>query len=332
VVEYENERVLAAKRKAQAAKDRAVGKRVATEGASHRLKKKKIAPLSFALSDSEADRSNRSGSDTHHSALPLNTIIPNEAELTTEGDGLILEYVNLMEEDTYHNLHNVEDTTEVNSPLSEHSPRSQHSNPSDEDTHDVRNEPTHTHASGSTGHRVNSSSSGSHRQAFSRRNHVATALVALYGAIWAFLYPCCSRSTELVDRDTKSAGGHCSNRNKLSDDHKALQQVHLGFVGKEADLTEKLVAVKKERDDLLDKNREREYTLKGDLERLTVDLSHAEIVRHNYVRQLLPTVFQRLLSSDEYKKSLSGNHFGMLLSPYGVLPTLALACIDLPLY
>ncbi|GKE89711.1 hypothetical protein Tco_1567186, partial [Tanacetum coccineum] len=31
VVEYENERVLAAKRKAQAAKDRAVGKRVATE-------------------------------------------------------------------------------------------------------------------------------------------------------------------------------------------------------------------------------------------------------------------------------------------------------------
>ncbi|GJW69308.1 hypothetical protein Tco_0123732 [Tanacetum coccineum] len=284
-------------------------------------KKKKIAPyvpLSFALSDSEADRSNRSGSDTHHSALPLNTIIPNEAELTTEGDGLILEYVNLMEEDTYHNLHNVEDTTEVNSPLSEHSPRSQHSNPSDEDTHDVRNEPTHTHASGSTCHGVNSSSSGSHRQAFSRRNHVATALVR------SLL--CSSLRGDMGLPDTKSAGGHCSNRNKLSDDHKALQQVHLGFVGKEADITKKLVAVEKERDDLLDKNREREErikqleaniasktssltkaegavsTLKGDLERLTVDLSHAEIVRHNYVRQLLPTVFQRLLSSDEYKK------------------------------
>ncbi|GKE89712.1 hypothetical protein Tco_1567187 [Tanacetum coccineum] len=129
------------------------------------------------MSDSEADGSNRSGSGTHHSALPLNTIIPNEAELTTGGDGLILESVNLVEEDTYHNLHNVEDTTEVNSPLSEHSPRSQHSNPSDEDTHDVRNELTHTHVSGSTGHGVNSSSGGSHRQAFSRCNPVATALV-----------------------------------------------------------------------------------------------------------------------------------------------------------
>ncbi|GKE69968.1 hypothetical protein Tco_1528040, partial [Tanacetum coccineum] len=46
-------------------------------------------------------------------------------------------------------------------------------------------------------------------------------------------------------------------------------------------------------------------TLKGDLERLTVDLSHAEIVRQNYIRQLIPTVFQWLHSSDEYKKSLS---------------------------
>ncbi|GKF60299.1 hypothetical protein Tco_0177085, partial [Tanacetum coccineum] len=46
-------------------------------------------------------------------------------------------------------------------------------------------------------------------------------------------------------------------------------------------------------------------TLKGNLERLTLDLSHAEIVRHNYVWQLFPTVFQRLLSSDEYKKCLS---------------------------
>ncbi|GKG39850.1 hypothetical protein Tco_0463995, partial [Tanacetum coccineum] len=83
VVEYKNERVLAAKRKAQAAKDRAVGKRAATEGTSQRTKKKKTTPLSFTLSDSEADGSNRSGSGTHHSASPLNTIIRNEAELTT---------------------------------------------------------------------------------------------------------------------------------------------------------------------------------------------------------------------------------------------------------
>nr|GFD06246.1 hypothetical protein [Tanacetum cinerariifolium] len=131
VVEYENDRVLSAKRKAQAAKDRVVEKRATTEGASHRLKKKKTAPLSIALSDSEADGSNRSGFGTYHFASPLNTIIPNEFELTTEGDDLILESANRVEEDTSHNLDNMKDTTEVNSSLSEHSPRSQHSNPSD---------------------------------------------------------------------------------------------------------------------------------------------------------------------------------------------------------
>nr|GEY23200.1 hypothetical protein [Tanacetum cinerariifolium] len=204
VVEYENERVLAAKRKAEASKDRAVGKRDAIEGASQQTKKRKTAPLSFALSLFEVDGSNRSGSSTHHYASPLNIIIPNKAELTTRG------------------------------------------------------------------HEVSSFSGGSHRRAFPGRN----------------------------------PGG----------DGIALQQVHLGCVEKEADLTEKLVTVEKERDDLLDKDREREEkirqleadlasktsslteaegavsTLKGDLERLTVDLSHAKI---------------RLLSSDEYKKIMS---------------------------
>ncbi|GJX35503.1 hypothetical protein Tco_0247060 [Tanacetum coccineum] len=44
--------------------------------------------------------------------------------------------------------------------------------------------------------------------------------------------------------------------------------------------------------------------LKGNLERLTVDLSQAKVFRHNYIRQLLPTIVQRLLASEEYKKSL----------------------------
>ncbi|GJT09498.1 hypothetical protein Tco_0856540 [Tanacetum coccineum] len=306
VVKYENERVLSAKRKAQAAKDRAVWKRAATEGASHRPKKKKTTPFSFALSDSEADGSNRSGSGTHHSASPLNTIIPNEAELTTGVDGPILESVNRAEEDTDHNLDNVEDTTKINSPLSEHSSRSQHSNPSDEDTHNVRNESSHTHASGSTVHGVSSSSGGSHRQAFLRCNLGGDGIgSSLRGDRY-----------KALNEDYR----------ELYESYRSCQDV---FDSKESDLTEKLVAVEKERDDLLDKNREREErikqleanldsktsslieaegvvsTLKGDLERLTVDLSHADLVRHNYVRQLLPTVFQRLLFSDEYKKSLS---------------------------
>ncbi|GJT90444.1 hypothetical protein Tco_1079289 [Tanacetum coccineum] len=265
VIEYENERVFAVKRKAQAAKDRAVGKRVATEGASHRPKKKKTTPLSFALSDSEADGSNRSG------------------------------YV---EEDTDHNLDNVEDTTEVNSPLSEHSPHFQHSNPSDEDTHNMRNEPTHTHAFAST---VSSSSGGSHCQAFPRRNPGG-------GGIGSFP-PLLSnvRGSNSVAEWHKI--DHLQQYEALIKDYGELYESHWSC----QDVFD--------RDDLLDKKREREErikqleadlasktssltkaegaasTLKGDLEHLTKDLSHAEIVRHNYVHQLLPTVFQRLLFS-----------------------------------
>nr|GFB56428.1 hypothetical protein [Tanacetum cinerariifolium] len=87
--------------------------------------------------------------------------------------------------------------------------------------------------------------------------------------------------------------------------------------------------MEKARDDLLDRDREKVErikqleadlasktsslaeeegvvgTLKGDLGRLTVDLSQSKIVRNSYVRQLLPTIVQSLLSSDEYKKNLS---------------------------
>ncbi|GKG49674.1 hypothetical protein Tco_0518448, partial [Tanacetum coccineum] len=93
----------------------------------------------------------------------------------------------------------------------------------------------------------------------------------------------------------------------MSEDHKALQQVHLECARKEVALTEKMVVVEKEKDDLLDKMKdqakqikrledtlasktsslfEAEKTaaqLKGNLERLTVDLSQVEVVRHNYV-------------------------------------------------
>ncbi|GKA35483.1 hypothetical protein Tco_0721974 [Tanacetum coccineum] len=253
VVEVENERVLAAKRKAQTAKDKAVGKRAA-EGVSQRTKKKKTTPLSFALSDSEVDESNRSGSGTHHSASPLNTIIPNEDGLATS---LLSEPVTQTKEDREEWFG------------------------------------------------VSSTSGGSHRLAFLAR------------------HPGSDGAGSSFRRDASAPELF------LFKDHKALQQVHLGCVGKEADLVENLATMKKERDDLLDRDRERDEhiqqlvvdlasktssltetegvvgTLRGDLECLIVDLSQAEIVRHNYVRQLLPTVVQRLLSSGEYRKSLS---------------------------
>ncbi|GJX68467.1 hypothetical protein Tco_0304194 [Tanacetum coccineum] len=335
VVEYENERVLAAKRKAQAAKNRVIRKRAATEGASqHTKKKKKIAPLSFTLLDSEVDGSNRSGSGTHHSASPFNTIIPNEAELTTRGDDLILEPVNQAKKDTDRHLDNMEDTTEVNSLLSEHSPRSQHSNPSDEDTHNTRGETAHTHASCST---VSSSSGGSHRQVFPRRNRggrgISSSLRGDMDLHVPFI-PAWNLTTHSILNDVESCRdmminlatpavrdqhnrlsdyqalqrswfelgrgalaqidilwwyealnedyGELYDWNQLSEDHKALQQVHLGYVGKEADLTEKLVAVEKERDDLMDRDREREERIKkleADLASKTSSLTEAEGVK-----------------------------------------------------
>nr|GEV02200.1 hypothetical protein [Tanacetum cinerariifolium] len=89
---------VAAKRKAQAAKDKVGGKRPAAEQASRQTKKKKTIPLSFALSGSEVDDSNRSGSGTHHSASPVNTIISPDVDPTTGGGGLAIESVAPFEE------------------------------------------------------------------------------------------------------------------------------------------------------------------------------------------------------------------------------------------
>nr|GEX43831.1 hypothetical protein [Tanacetum cinerariifolium] len=79
-------------------------------------------------------------------------------------------------------------------------------------------------------------------------------------------------------------------RNRLSEDHKALQQLEADLASKTSSLAEAEGVV---------------GTLKGDLERLTVDLSQSEIVRNSFICQLLPNVVQSLLSSDEYKKNMS---------------------------
>nr|GEY29264.1 hypothetical protein [Tanacetum cinerariifolium] len=366
----------AAKRKAQAAKDKAAGKRSAAEVTSRRTKKKKTTPLSFALSESEGGDSNHRGSDTHHSASPLNTIIQGNVDPTAGGGGLTLESVSYAEDDMDHNLDKVDDGTEVNSPLPERSPEPQHTTHSDEGTHahsgryflhhDEEDAQAHRHASGFV---VSSSSGGSSRQVFPQRNPGGDgaggssrgdmAPPAPFVPAWRLTTHPILNDTEscrdmminlatLAVQDQQSRlsdyqAPQCSwltktqnqlvdvihKWNKLADDHKNLQQEHLGCAGKEASLVEKLAAVKKKKDDLLDKSREQAKSikqleedlaskisslaesegtassLKGDLERLTVDLSHAEIVRHNYVRQLLPTAFQRFLSSDENKKSLS---------------------------
>ncbi|GJR58415.1 hypothetical protein Tco_1500577 [Tanacetum coccineum] len=271
-------------------------------------------------------------------------LCPLLCELATS---LILEPVDQTEEDTDQPLDNVEDTTKVHSSLFEHSPQFQQSNPSDEGTHLVRSESGPTHTFGSIGHRVSSTFGGSHRLAFparhpggdgagsSLRRDAATPTVQSqqsrlsdYQALQRSLFELGRGALAQIDMLQQYEALN-EDYGELFESHWSCRDVHLGCVGKEAGLTEKLTAVEKARDDLLDKNRERDEcikqlevdlasktssftkaegvvgTLQGDLERLTLDLSYAEIVRHNYVHQLLPTVVQRLLSNGEYKKSLT---------------------------
>ncbi|GJX33497.1 hypothetical protein Tco_0243352 [Tanacetum coccineum] len=370
VVEVKNERVLAAKRKTQAAKDKAAGKRAAAERASRPSKKKKGATLSFALDDTEEDDSIHTGDLASESARHE-------------------------EDETDHHFDSVDDGTEANSPPAVHHSESQHSIHSTEDTpvhsgrpqHDERDGRGHQHASG---HVVSSFSGGSTRLAFPQRNPGGdtigsslrgdAAQLSLFVPAWNLttnsilndaesccdmmalqrawfelgrgalaqidllqryealnddysdLYdthrPCETVSDRLTDTQNQLVDV-VRGRNKLADDHKSLQKEHLGCAGKEAALVEKLVVAKKEKDDLLDKNREQEEcikqleedlasktssltsaqssisSLRSDLERLTVDLSQAEIVRHNYVPQLLPTGVKAVLSEEEAEAFLA---------------------------
>ncbi|GKD98847.1 hypothetical protein Tco_1382744 [Tanacetum coccineum] len=118
-----------------------------------------------------------------------------------------------------------------------------------------------------------------------------------YGELYQSHHSCQDVSDRLTDTQNQLLDAIRS-RSKLSDDHKILQQEHLRCAGKEVALVEKLDITKKEKGDLLDKSREQEErirhleealaskmsslsevestasTLKGDLERLTMDLSH----------------------------------------------------------
>ncbi|GKB17368.1 hypothetical protein Tco_0851291 [Tanacetum coccineum] len=334
VVEVENERVLTEKRKAQTAKDKAVGKRAA-EGTSQRTKKKKTTPLSFALSDSEADESNRSGSGTHHSASPLNTIIPNEDELATS---LLSEPVTQTKEGTDQPpLDNVEDTTEANSPQFENSPQYQQSDHSGEDTQTVRSGTERTHASGFA---VSSTSGGSHRLAFPARHpggdRAGSSLRRDAGAPELFVSTwnltthsilndaeyCWDMMVNIVTPAVRSQQSRLSDYQALQrswfklgrgalaqidiprryealnedykelfESHRSCRAVHLGCVGKEADLVEKLAAMEKERDDLLDRDQERG--------------AHPAVEGGSRLQDFLLDRDRRLIFSDEYRKSLS---------------------------
>nr|GEW98445.1 hypothetical protein [Tanacetum cinerariifolium] len=267
VVEYENERVLAAKRKAQAAKDKAIKKRSAVEGTSRQTKKKKTDPLTFALDETEGDDSTRSASRTHHSASPLNTIVLDDS---AGGNGT-LKSVCHSKDDVKHHLDDEGDSTEVNSPYAAHSFEPQPSNHSDEDMH--------VHSGG--GHVMSSSFGGLGRQAFPNWNPGGDGAGSSFFLVRYLFHLVYARYLEGIADPSFSS---------IAEQEERTKRLEEEIASKTSSLTEAETSVS---------------TLKGDLECLTIDLSHAEIVRHNYVWQLLPTTFQRLLSNDEYKKSLS---------------------------
>ncbi|GJW82366.1 hypothetical protein Tco_0146341 [Tanacetum coccineum] len=291
LVEHEDERVLAAKRKAQESKDRAASKSPTPGGPSRQTKKEKTAPLSMALSESDADGSPHSGSGNNSN-------------------------------------NNDNNDNEVNSPYSASSPCSEHSLHFEYSLHSEHSlhseEHENVYSSGdeihlgeggkniqhlatgsvSTCGRIFSSSSGGSRY---------KALNDDYGELYQDNSSCKDLSYRLTDTQNNLVDA-LRTRATLSDDHKTLQQVHLDCAGREAALVKKLAVVEKEKDDLLDKSKDQEEQikrleealasntcslseaektadlLKMDFFCLTIDLGQTKIVRHNYVRQLLPTV------------------------------------------
>nr|GEV60841.1 hypothetical protein [Tanacetum cinerariifolium] len=155
--------------------------------------------------------------------------------------------------DADRSLDNVEDGTEANSPPVNHSFGLQHSNRSDEDTH--------VHSGEGRSHHEEGDEScgefffcGSGRLSFPKRNPDGDGAGSslrrdavsptLFVTAW-------NLTTHSILNDVESCRDMMINLATHA-------QEHLACAGQEADLVEKLAAVEKENDDLLDKNRERE--------------------------------------------------------------------------
>nr|GFA05151.1 hypothetical protein [Tanacetum cinerariifolium] len=186
---------------------------------------------------------------THNSASPFNTIIPNDADLTTGGNGLVLESINRARNNTDHNLENMEDTTEVNSPFCRR-------------------------------HVMISSSGGSGRQAFSQHNPggdgIGSPLRANVGLpvpfvlAWnltthSILYDAESCQDKMINLATPAVRDQ-QNQQELREREERIKQLEADLASITYSLTKVEVTVN---------------ILKGDLECLTMDLSHTEIVRHS---------------------------------------------------
>ncbi|GKB70283.1 hypothetical protein Tco_0931695 [Tanacetum coccineum] len=281
-VEGGDERILAAKekKKAQDAQDKAAGKRPRRAGTFSRTKKRKTIPLSMALSEFEADEA----FDASH----------NNNNNTKEVNSLHSAYSPHLE----HSLHS-EEHTEVRT-------SEEHLNKGDDN---VQHAATYTEVfvstSGGSGRRIFPGRHSGGGEGVNLRTHLSPPDPFRYEALnddYEELYEAHSSCKGLSQRLTDTQNSLVEalrTRATLSEDHKALQQVHLECAGKEVALTKKMAVVEKEKDDLLDKTKDQAEQikrlemlllpkqvlylrprkpppqLKGDLEHLTVDLSQA---------------------------------------------------------
>lgn len=145
-----------------------------------------------------------------------------------------------------------------------------------------------------------------------------------YGQLYR-THEACESSAARVAELEASLDGERLAKEELAQSKEELLQQHQGCPAREAELSEQLLAAGGERDRLKSINDEqarqirelegalaekdlalkaseaKSVALAGEVEKLTVGSSQAEILRHNYVRQLIPTVFKRFRESDEYQ-------------------------------
>nr|GEW02324.1 hypothetical protein [Tanacetum cinerariifolium] len=156
---------------ASEAQDKMASKRHAPRGPSCRTKKKNTTPLTLALSDSEGDESQQSGSKTIHSVTPITIVAPQNENVEAGGSNQALQSDEHVEEEVANASDNNDNRdNEVNSPKSAPSPHSKHSLHFEERI-EIRSSANDMHI---TSWIFGSSSVGSGRHTFPSQNSMVT--------------------------------------------------------------------------------------------------------------------------------------------------------------
>ncbi|GJX23198.1 hypothetical protein Tco_0227643, partial [Tanacetum coccineum] len=243
------------------------------------------------------------------------TVIPDNVNVGAGGSNQVLQDVEHEEEETGNDsnpaTNDVNEEGEINAPHSASSPHPIHSTHSDlslhfEDQHNVRfgyynlhrsgNDHTQHAATGSTDASDGSFSSGGSGGSFLGHTSPPVPFVLAWNLTkGSNLNDAESCHDMMINLATHARSLLPLKERKISSSIRTkpgekIKQLEEALVSKDLSLSEEKMTVD---------------NLKGNLECLTAYLAQTEIVKNNYVSHLLPTVVQRLLSSDEYKKGFS---------------------------